>query len=236
MIKSIQVRGRKQTHCATTLFRLTAVLLFVALGCTAAWPGAAMGSALAQSTAPTSFAFSGQTRARGGDTTVNLGLVEVELYCSTNADDLGEKIASTQSDSDGVYSLAAPRTCEFYNLVAVPPQGHVAYQVLTVGGKAINDRWIQYSQPLQGKELGRNEFWMIADFAVAITPTPFPAQTLHPSPTSTQTAIASPSATSGSQATANFSLPILEYLLGVVAVSGVVLAVRRALQRRRRKG
>jgi hypothetical protein len=235
MIKSVQVPDRKPTRCSSLPCSLTAALLFVAIGCTATLPGAAMCSALAQSVAPTSFVFSGQTRARGGDTTVNLGLVEVDLYCSTNADDLGEKIATTRSDSDGVYAVAAPRTCEFYNLVAVPPQGDVAYWVLTVGGKAINDSWIQYSQPLQGKELSRNEFWMIAGFTTAITPTPFPAQTLHPSPTSTQTAVASPSATPGSQATANFSLPLLEYLLGVVAVSGVVLALRRAL-RRRRKG
>jgi hypothetical protein len=162
-------------------------------------------------------------------------LVEVDLYCSTNADDLGEKIATVRSDSVGVYELPVPRTCEFYNLVGVPPQGNVAYWVLTTGGKAMNDSWIQYTEPLQGKELGKNEFWMIAGFSVAVTPTPFPAQTPRPVPTPTETLTASPSATASTQTTASPGLPILEYIVGVVIASGVMVAVRRAIEARRSK-
>jgi hypothetical protein len=164
-----------------------------------------------------------------------IGLVRVDLYCSASADALGEKIATVQSDYVGVYELAVPHSCEFYNLVAVPPQGNAAYMVETVGGKVINDGWIQYTQPLQGKELGSNEFWMLADFMVMFTPTPSPARTPRPAPTPTLTFSASPSATASTQATASFGLPILEYIVGVVVASGVMLAIRRAIQARRRK-
>lgn len=205
-------------------FCLAAAVLFLVIG-----------PALAQSTAPAPFVFRGNTRARGGDTTVALGRVEVDLYCSTNADDLGEKIATVRSDSDGVYKLPVPRTCDFYNLVGVPPQDNVAYWVLTTGGKAMNDSWIQYIDPLQGKELGKNEFWMIAGFSVAVTPTPFPPRTSPPAPAPTQTLAASPSATASTQATANPGAPILEYIVGVVIASAVMVAVRRAIQARRGK-
>jgi hypothetical protein len=119
--------------------------------------------------------------------------------------------------------------------VAIPPQGNAAHMAETVGGKVINDGWIQYTEPLQGKDLGRNEFWMIADFMGMLTPTPSPAHTPGPAPTPAQTLTASPSATASTQATANFDLLILELIVGVVAASGVMLAVRRAIAARRRK-
>jgi hypothetical protein len=214
-------------------FRLATAMVFLVIGPAVAFLDTATSPALAQSTAPAPFVFSGYTRTRGGDTTLMLGRVQVDLYCSTNPDDLGERIATVRSDSIGVYELATSRSCEFYNLVAVPPQGQVAYWVLTIDGKAMNDSWIQYTQPLQGKELGRNEFWMIADFMVAVTPTPFPARTSRP--TATQTLTASPSATASTQATANPGPPVLEYIVGVVVASGVILVVRRALQPRPNK-
>jgi hypothetical protein len=75
-----------------------------------------------------------------------IGLMQVDLYCSTNAGALGQRIATVQSDYVGVYELAVPCTCEFDNLVAVPPQGHAAYMAETVGGKVIDDGWIQYTR------------------------------------------------------------------------------------------
>lgn len=214
----------KHSIRAALPFCLATALLFLVLG-----------RALAQSGAPAPFVFGGHTRVRGGDSSFMIGLVRVDLYCSASADALGEKIATVQSDYVGVYELAVPHSCEFYNLVAVPPQGNAAYMVETVGGKVINDGWIQYTQPLQGKELGSNEFWMLADFMVMFTPTPSPARTPRPAPTPTLTFSASPSATASTQATASFGLPILEYIVGVVVASGVMLAIRRAIQARRRK-
>ncbi len=164
-----------------------------------------------------------------------IGLVRVDLYCSTSADALGEKIATVRSDYVGVYELAVPRSCEFYDLVAVPPQGNAAYMAETVGGKVINDCWIQYTQPLQGKELGRNEFWMLADFMVMFTPTPPPPSTPLPAPTPTQSSSASHSAAEGTQATAKSDLSILEYIVGAIVASGMMLVVRRAIEMRRRK-
>jgi hypothetical protein len=163
-----------------------------------------------------------------------IGLVQVDLYCSANADALGEKIASVQSDYVGEYELAVPRTCEFYNLVAVPPAGHAAHMAETVGGKVINDSWIQYTQPLQGKELGWNEFWMLGDSMVMFTPTPSPARTPSPASTPTQTFSAPSSAAASTRATGNPRALILEYIVAVVAASGLMLAVRRAIQARRK--
>lgn len=225
------------THIARddSPFYLTAVVLFLAIGLATVFPDAAPGSALAQSAAPAPLIFAGHTRLRGGDSSFMIGLVQVDLYCSASADDLGEKIAGTQSDYLGVYELAIPRTCAYYNLVAVPPQGNAAHMVETVGGKVINDSWIQYPEPLQGKELGHNEFWMLADYMLMITPTPSPARTPRPAPTPTETFSAPLSATPSAPAATSSGLSILEYIVGVVAASGVMLAIRRAIQARRRK-
>lgn len=162
-----------------------------------------------------------------------IGLVQVDLYCSSSGDTLGEKIASARSNYLGVYELAVPRTCEFYNLVAIPPQGHASYMVETAGGKAIHGGWIQYTQPLEGKALGSNEFWMLADFMVMFTPTPSPARTVHPADTPRPIPSVLPNATAGTQATANSSLPILEYTLGLLAACVLILAVRRTIRTRR---
>ena len=214
---------------------LATAMLFLVIGPAVAMLNSAMGSAMAQSTAPAPFVFGGHTRVRGGDSSFMIGLVEVDLYCSTDADALGDKFATVRSDYVGVYELAVPGTCEFYNLVGIPPQGHSAHMAETVGGKVINDSWIQYTQPLQGKELGRNEFWMIADSMVVVTPTPFPARRSSPAPTPTPTFSAPPSATAGAQATANPGPLLLEYIVGVLAASGVMLAVRHTIRARRRK-
>lgn len=222
----------KHSPCAACPLCLAAAVLFLVASLAPALPGAATDSALAQATGPAPFVLGGYTRVRGGDVTLVLGLVEIDLYCSAYPDTLGEEIATVRSDYMGVYQLAVPRSCEFYNLVAVPPQGYVAYLALSAGGKAINDSWIQYTEPLQGKDLGNNDFRVIADFMVAITPTPFPLRTPRPVPTATRTLSASSSPTASPPVTTSAGLPILEYIAGIVAASGVILAVRRAIQGR----
>ncbi len=94
-----------------------------------------------------------------GNEDVPLSNVEVRLYCSNNADDLGAQINSTMTDSQGWYGLEAEDICECYNIVEIDPVDYASAGAMTVGGEVVDSNWIRYAYPLEGKTLTGNKFW-----------------------------------------------------------------------------
>jgi len=124
-----------------------------------------------------------------GDESTPLSGVTVELYCSNNADFLGEHIGSAATNAEGWYGLLVAGVCEFYNILETDLPGYEAVGATTVDGVVVNSNWIQYTHPLEGKTLTGNKFW---DRPVA-TPTHTPTST----PTATRTPTRTPTATPG---------------------------------------
>lgn len=121
------------------------------------------------------FNFSGKVFAGDlGDESAPLSGATVELYCSSAADDLGSLIASTLTNIDGWYTLQVASVCEFYNLVETDLIGYVSIGAISVDGSIIDENWIQYMQPLEGKMLTGNKFWDLErDIPVSDIPTDF---------------------------------------------------------------
>ena len=90
--------------------------------------------------------------------TVPLNGVTVELYCSSDSVNLGSLIASTTTGSDGWFGLTALGTCGYYNVRETDRPGFTSLSATTVGGAAVNQNWVQYVYPLEGKTLTGNVF------------------------------------------------------------------------------
>lgn len=94
-----------------------------------------------------------------GDESAPLPGVTVELYCSDDADQRGEWIDETLTDSEGWYGLHAYGGCEFYNIFELDPEGYVSAGATSVGGDVKSADWIQYAIPLPGQTHTGNKFW-----------------------------------------------------------------------------
>ncbi|HUW13659.1 MAG TPA: carboxypeptidase regulatory-like domain-containing protein, partial [Anaerolineae bacterium] len=128
-------------------------------------------------------------RGNVGDESTPLNNVTVELYCSNNAGQLGQRVGSTVTSPTGWYGLALHGVCEYYNIQEIDPQGYTSAGATTVGGSKVNDNWIQYSHPLEGKTLTGNKFWD------RLPPTPTPTPTRTPTGTPTRTPTGTPTRT-----------------------------------------
>jgi len=107
-----------------------------------------------------------------GDESTPLSDVTVELYCSNDVGDLGTRIASTTTNSEGWYGLTASGVCEFYNILETDPADYTSVGATTVSGVVVTSNWIQYAYPLEGKTLTGNKFWdrhveMMPDLVIA---------------------------------------------------------------------
>lgn len=128
-----------------------------------------------------------------GDESTPLSGVTVELYCSNDADFLGEHIGSTATNAEGWYGLLVAGVCEFYNILQTDLPGYESVGATSVDGVVVNSNWIQYAYPLGGKTLTGNKFW---DRPVVMeTPTATPTSTATPTPTTTSTPTSTPTVT-----------------------------------------
>ncbi len=94
-----------------------------------------------------------------GNESVPLSGVTVELYCSNNAGEVGARLTGATTGLTGWYELSTPETCEFYNILETDLADYASAGATTIGGTVINDNWIQYAFPLDGKSLDGNKFW-----------------------------------------------------------------------------
>jgi len=97
-----------------------------------------------------------------GDTGVEtdpMAGVTVELYCSSNAGDLGAWMASATTNEQGWYGLPAYSLCEYYQIIETDPSGYLSSGSTTVGGFVVTSNWIRYTHPLVGKVWSGNKFW-----------------------------------------------------------------------------
>ena len=141
-------------------------------------------------------AFSGRVyKGNVGDESTPLSGVTVELYCSNNAGDLGQRLGSTVTSRVGWYRLIPYGVCEFYNILETDPPGYTSSGATSVGGTRINDNWIQYTHPLEGKTLTGNKFWDQPPPTDTPTPTHTATATPTHTPTPTHTATTTPTRT-----------------------------------------
>ena len=98
-----------------------------------------------------------------GDESTPLSNVALDLYCSNNAGQLGNLLSSTVTDSNGSYSIMLDNVCEYYNITEKDPTGYISTGAASVGGRVINDNWIELTHPLSVSEMSDNDFWDIAD-------------------------------------------------------------------------
>ena len=98
-----------------------------------------------------------------GDESSPLSNVALDLYCSNNAGQLGSLLSSTVTDSNGSYSIMVDNVCEYYNITEKDPTGYISTGAASVGGRVINDNWIELTHPLSSSEMSDNDFWDIAD-------------------------------------------------------------------------
>jgi hypothetical protein len=94
-----------------------------------------------------------------GNETKPLSGVTVKLYCSSNADELGELKASAATNVYGWYGLQVPPGYQFYNIVQEDLPTYASVGAASVSGSVKNHNWIQYQQSLDGKTLSGNKFW-----------------------------------------------------------------------------
>jgi len=94
-----------------------------------------------------------------GDETKPLSRVTVALYGSNNSGQQGMYITSTTTNSDGWYGLEVESGFEFYHIVETNPEKYTSVGAMTVSGTVINNDWIQYVVPIEGKTLTGNKFW-----------------------------------------------------------------------------
>jgi hypothetical protein len=184
---------------------------------------------------------------RFSDAAWALAAVGVELYCSDNADQLGEKVSGIRTATDGWFELTVPRSCPFYNLVVRNVQVSAEYIANirtfgpiiadTVDGRTVSKDWIQYQHPLEGRDLKNNIFWMApadepppaATLVPKLAPTLPPPATPKPAkPTPTQAV----PATSEPEAR---SRPLVQWLAGAVGAALAAGAVLRGIAARRRR-
>ena len=98
-----------------------------------------------------------------GDEGITLSNVDMDLYCSNNYGQLGSLLSSTLTDSTGSYSIMLDNVCEYYNIIEKDPTGYISTGASSVGGRVINDNWIELTQPLSVSEMSNNDFWDISD-------------------------------------------------------------------------
>jgi|GEM_PF-3255078 len=131
----------------------------------------------------TGYVYEGQV----GDTSTALPNAVVDLYCSNNAGSLGTHVESTTSSRLGFFALVAAGVCEYYNIVETDPAGYTSAGAESVDGVPVSHNWIQYTYPLDGKELDGNRFWDQPPPTDTPTPTNTPTATPTNTPTSTPT-------------------------------------------------
>jgi len=95
-----------------------------------------------------------------GDESKPLANVMVELYCSSDSNNLGRRVGFATTDAKGWYELSSAAGCEFYNIKAANPEGYVSVGATTVGGKLIGSDRIQYAHPIGRSVLTGNKFWL----------------------------------------------------------------------------
>jgi len=98
-----------------------------------------------------------------GDESNPLSNVDMDLYCSNNYGQLGSLLSSTLTDSNGSYSIMLDNVCEYYNIIEKDPTGYISTGASSVGGRVINDNWIELTHPLSVSEMSDNDFWDISD-------------------------------------------------------------------------
>ena len=98
-----------------------------------------------------------------GDESNPLSNVDMDLYCSNNYGQLGSLLANTLTDSNGSYSIMLGNLCEYYNIIEKDPTGYISTGASSVGGRVINDNWIELTHPVSSSEMRDNDFWDISD-------------------------------------------------------------------------
>jgi hypothetical protein len=179
-------------------------------------------------------ALSGQVLSgRYSDAAFPLGFVGVELYCSENAESMGQRVAATVTNSNGGYELLVPAACEYCNVVVGEAAGYQSFLADALGGRVVRPNWIQHQQPLKVDRLLGDIFWFAPVSRLAPSPTSGPTQS--PAPTQVfATALTAPATPSVTPAEPQGSAPpwVLALLLGTVSF---VLTVYRRLTGTRRR-
>ena len=98
-----------------------------------------------------------------GDESFPLSEVNVALYCSDSAGQLGSLLSDTTTAADGRYELQVSTVCPFYNLLETDPDGYRSVGADSTDGTVVNANWIQLASPLTGKTLSQNNFWDLFD-------------------------------------------------------------------------
>jgi hypothetical protein len=180
------------------LFGLTLLAALLALG-----PSARVGSA--PPAGPAAAAADGWTlqgRVYEGDVLDEsrpLEGVRVSLYGSMNQPDLGVLLDNTATITNGFYALTTSQVWEFYNIIETNLDGYSSVGATFVeqqGVRKVDNDWIQYDWPVEGKTLTGNKFW--DKRLTTVTPTPTATRTATatrtgtpgPTPTPTPTATA----------------------------------------------
>ena len=90
--------------------------------------------------------------------------VQVEVYCSNNQNQQGTYLTSTNTGSDGYYSLevSSDDPCEYFNIIEHDPTDYISNGATTVSGSVVTANWIQYqwnSITFDGRSYTGNKFW-----------------------------------------------------------------------------
>jgi len=143
-----------------TIVLLAAAALLVASSATSQVTCSASGLAQATITPGLSgYVYAGDM----GDESTPLNNVTVELYCSNNIGQLGTRVASTTTNTEGWYDLPIPGVCEYYNILETDAPDCASVGATTIGGRVVTSNWIQYALPLGGRTLTGNKFWDRSD-------------------------------------------------------------------------
>jgi hypothetical protein len=142
-------------------------------------------------------------RGQPGDYSTPMSNVLVGLFCSGTPGEWGTYIEGEVTDSSGLFFFGDHGPCSYYNIGEYNPVGYVSTGAQPAGGGVfINPDWIQFSWPLEGKQLGPNNFWDAAPTPTATaTSTPTVTRTFTPTVTSTRTPTATSTNTSTPTAT-----------------------------------
>jgi hypothetical protein len=95
-----------------------------------------------------------------GDLSEPLVGVEVSAFISNNPyPDLGKQMAVSKTDENGRFWFEVPAGYEYYSIREVNSSGYISVLAESPGGVVYDNDWIEFSAPLDGKNLDGNRFF-----------------------------------------------------------------------------